>query len=337
MATNPSTLAENVGRITPPDANYPYASAKDDSTGTTGDGTPIKSPLLNDSYGFFQAALVAAGIVPSGNAETALESQILQALQGAVGSFSDKSQWPTVANGADADHDINFRVGKITDSTGLRPIISAPITKRLDAAWAVGIASGGLFSGTISADTTYHCFLIVRDSDGLVDAGFDVDPAAANIPTGYTTFRRIASIYTDASANIVQFFQRGDRFTLKTRVNSFTATNGILAGSDTVIDVAVPSGLPNVMAHLSVLAYVTGVGEGISPIIIIQSLEETSEDPSVSSNTPWSQNFVNHRTGGMVDILSGTTAQAKMRGQGVTVGYTLPIYVNTFGWTDDRG
>lgn len=80
MATNPTTLTENAGRITAADASYPYGSAKDDSTGTTGDGTPIKKALLNDSYGLIQAILVASGIVPSGNAETVLASQVLQGI-----------------------------------------------------------------------------------------------------------------------------------------------------------------------------------------------------------------------------------------------------------------
>lgn len=80
MATNPSLLPENVGRLTAPDANYPYGSAKNDSTGTTGDGTPIRAPLMNDTYGFYQALLQRAGIVPSGVAETALNSQLLDAI-----------------------------------------------------------------------------------------------------------------------------------------------------------------------------------------------------------------------------------------------------------------
>ena len=80
MATNPSTLAENVGRITVPDANYLYGSAKDDTTGTTGDGTPFKSALLNDIYGFQQAMLKAAAVVPTGSADTAIASQYLDSL-----------------------------------------------------------------------------------------------------------------------------------------------------------------------------------------------------------------------------------------------------------------
>lgn len=80
MATNPSTLPENSGRITAPDANYLYGSAKDDSTGTTGDGTPIKKALMNDTYGFQQALLRAASLVPTGDADTAVASQYLQSV-----------------------------------------------------------------------------------------------------------------------------------------------------------------------------------------------------------------------------------------------------------------
>lgn len=80
MATNPNTLPENVGRITAPDAEYPYGSAKDDTTGTAGDGTPIREAMLNDSYGLQQALLLAAGITPSGNADTATESEYLQGI-----------------------------------------------------------------------------------------------------------------------------------------------------------------------------------------------------------------------------------------------------------------
>lgn len=88
MATNPSTLSENSGRITAPDANYPYGSAKNDSTGTTGDGTPIRAPLMNDTYGFYQALLTRAGIVPSGNAETALVSQLADAVAALGNTFN---------------------------------------------------------------------------------------------------------------------------------------------------------------------------------------------------------------------------------------------------------
>ncbi len=80
MATNPSTQTENIGRISAPDSNYSYGSAQDDSTGTTGDGTPIQKAYMNDIYGLQQALLRAAGITPSGSPDTENNSQYLQAI-----------------------------------------------------------------------------------------------------------------------------------------------------------------------------------------------------------------------------------------------------------------
>lgn len=89
MATNPETLAENVGRITASDANYTYGSAKDDTTGLAGDGTPIKKAYMNDIYGFFQWLLTQASIVPSGNSETILASDLGDALDALYGRLDD--------------------------------------------------------------------------------------------------------------------------------------------------------------------------------------------------------------------------------------------------------
>ena len=80
MATNPTTLTENSGRITGASDSYPRGSAKNDTTGTTGDGTPIKAGFMNDIYGPQQALLRAAGLVPSGTSDTALVSQYVQAM-----------------------------------------------------------------------------------------------------------------------------------------------------------------------------------------------------------------------------------------------------------------
>lgn len=80
MATNPSALPENSGRITPPDANYPYGSAQNDTTGATGNGTPIAKPLMDDTYGLQQALLRASATAPSGSADTATDSQYMRAI-----------------------------------------------------------------------------------------------------------------------------------------------------------------------------------------------------------------------------------------------------------------
>jgi hypothetical protein len=111
------------------------------------------------------------------------------------------------SNAGDADHDIAFGVGAaIASNDGQFLDFSAPLTKQIDAVWAAGPGAGGLFSGaTLSADTTYHLFIIRKTSDGSLDAGFDDNISATNIPAGYSSFKRIGSVNTDVSSNIKPF------------------------------------------------------------------------------------------------------------------------------------
>lgn len=93
MALNPSTNATMTGRVTAADVNYPYASAKDETAPGAGDGTPYFKARADDLFGLQQALLKLAGITPSGNADTAIASQYLQALvelaQGRAVTYDD--------------------------------------------------------------------------------------------------------------------------------------------------------------------------------------------------------------------------------------------------------
>lgn len=80
MALNPSTNPTMAGRVTTADASYPYASSKDETAPGAGDGTPYFKARADDIFGFQQALLSLAGIVPSGNADTVVNSQYAQAL-----------------------------------------------------------------------------------------------------------------------------------------------------------------------------------------------------------------------------------------------------------------
>lgn len=77
MAINLSTTYANV---TPPDANYTYGSAKNETAPGALDGTPIEKAGLDDIYGLMQSLLVSAGIVPNGNPDTVQVPQYLQAI-----------------------------------------------------------------------------------------------------------------------------------------------------------------------------------------------------------------------------------------------------------------
>lgn len=68
-------------RSNPGDANYPNGSIKNESAPGAKDGTPLDADWGNDYAGFDGALLAAAGLTPSGNPDTTLNSQRLEALQ----------------------------------------------------------------------------------------------------------------------------------------------------------------------------------------------------------------------------------------------------------------
>ncbi len=80
MAINLTTNSTFINRHTPADANYPQGSAKDETAPAAGDGSPYVKVRADDIFGLQQALLKAASIVPTGNADTALASQYMQAI-----------------------------------------------------------------------------------------------------------------------------------------------------------------------------------------------------------------------------------------------------------------
>ena len=111
-----------------------------------------------------------------------------------------------LSNDTDANNDVNVTAGEATDSTDAYVLkLTGETTKQIDATWAAGNDAGGLFTGAKAADTWYHVFLIRKDSDGTIDAGFDTSVTAANIPAGYAAYRQVGSVLTDGSSNILVF------------------------------------------------------------------------------------------------------------------------------------
>ena len=63
------------------ETNYPLGKARNVTTDKDGTGTPWERALINDLFGFQQALLAAGGVTASGDPDTAVASQYLQALQ----------------------------------------------------------------------------------------------------------------------------------------------------------------------------------------------------------------------------------------------------------------
>jgi hypothetical protein len=92
-------------------------------------------------------------------------------------------------------------------------IINNPSTfqKAVNGAWVAGSGHAGLGPGvTYAASTWYHVFAAIVNNN--FDVYFDTDPLGSHKPTTTQAWRRIGSIPTDGSANIVNFYQLGDEF-----------------------------------------------------------------------------------------------------------------------------
>lgn len=110
------------------------------------------------------------------------------------------------SHAAETAHDISISPGSTSDLSGVVQVLAAALVKQIDATWAVGTNAGGMFAGTVTLNSWYHLFLIKRSDTDVVDAGFDLvlDPTA-NLPANYDSYKRIGSVLTDGSANIIGF------------------------------------------------------------------------------------------------------------------------------------
>lgn len=230
-------------------------------------------------------------------------------------------------NATDPAKDIEFSAGECRDSANSWNLtLASTMVKQLDASWVAGSNAGGLFSGSVAADTWYHCFVIRKDSDGSVDCGFDTSVTAANIPAGYTAYRRIGSVKTDATPDIIAFhaYERaggGVEFNWKTRVQD---VNGAWSTAGSLRTLSVPTGV-QVNALISAMA-----GNGAYNYYLITAPDETDSTPSASLYGLYTSPSNNAP---IQDTLRRTNTLAQLRERG-TVAASLIIH--TRGWIDER-
>ena len=127
----------------------------------------------------------------------------------------------TFANGHTKCDQFGFPIVTSTTATMTKNVISASGTAVVP--WSPGSNAGGVApTATLPAAGHagwLHAFAIVNGSTAYTpDFGFDSDVGGANIraTSGYNRSRRVGSIYitnTAGNLKIVQFLQRGDRFT----------------------------------------------------------------------------------------------------------------------------
>lgn len=230
-------------------------------------------------------------------------------------------------NSTDAVNDVDIAVGECA-SDGTVPYLMAltsGITKRLDAAWAVGSGNGGLDTGSI-ANTTYHVWLIQRSDTGVIDALLSASATSPTMPSNYDRKRRIGPVIR-LSGSILPFTQVVDEFTL---TNSALDVNLTSLGTTAVTQaLTVPTGIP-VQANISLTLNVASSGT----FILVSPLSTTDETPS-SSNCQAGGNVINQTDSSALRVLTNSSAQIRYRSSAVVTVTSLVI--RTRGWTDTRG
>ena len=230
--------------------------------------------------------------------------------------------------GGDTDHDITISVGDCDDSTQLNLIkLSTALTKQIDADWVEGDNAGGFPSVlTLTADTTYHLFVIAKP-DGTTDAGWDTSLLATNLladATGYSLFRRVACNLTDSLINIEFYTQTVDRFIFGTPASD--ATNVTVGTTEVPLTLSTPLGVV-------VTAIVQpSLQTGATALTRVYSTFDTNVTV-VSGNETLGSSSSNNRPVVIKEILTNTSSEIVWRQSTSTNGN----YLQTLGWIDRRG
>lgn len=235
-------------------------------------------------------------------------------------------------NATDATNDIDIAAGSAASDAGQYyvMILASSLTKRLDAAWAVGTGNGGLDTGSI-ADTTYHVWLIQRSDTGVVDALFSASATAPTMPTGYDRKRRIGSIIRKSGA-ILAFTQSGDEFLLATVQEDVSQTNP--GTSALTLTLTVPAGIV-----VDALLHTRAVNSAnlVTFAVYISSLVQNNESITGSKINLIAMSGSNYARETTQDLSRRTDTSRRIRALASASDANCTLIVGTYGWVDLRG
>lgn len=237
-------------------------------------------------------------------------------------------------NSTDTAHDIDIAVGDAMDSTSAQLLnLTASLTKKIDAAWAVGTNQGGLDGsesapGTPDANTWYHVWLIIRSDTGVVDALFSESATAPTMPTSYDFKRRIGAVLTDGAANIISFKQTGDWVQWGTAIQDVADASGN-TNSRTLRTLSIPSGFK---IKTKIRAYVPNA---TATLTLFQDPDETDAAPNIAMTPPGAQirNLTSYQPVIELEIRTNTSSQIATRCDMAS----KPLDLITVGYWDRRG
>lgn len=106
----------------------------------------------------------------------------------------------------DAANDVTMAAGEAASDDATPVLITLPsaLTKRLDAAWAVGNNQGGRDTGSI-ANGTWYIWLIRRPDTGVVDWLYSLSNTTPTMPTNYTQKKLVGFVVRASGSNITPY------------------------------------------------------------------------------------------------------------------------------------
>lgn len=243
----------------------------------------------------------------------------------------------TTSNGADADHDMDFTAGNFQFDDGTGQATVTALTKQIDAVWVAGDNQGGLDTGVVAVDTTYHMFAIYNPNTLVSDFIFSAS-LSPTLPSGFTKKRRIASLVTDGAANIrngtYAFFDDGS---YKFIYNIHLDQGGYSLNVPTTrqpIDVTVPTSITVECLFLcNIQGFTTFFG---SKYFLISSLDKpdnaaTFSNSSIQLNSQGGNENENFSSP-VSEVYSTTGGQIGVRGN--VSDFSIQIYLK--GWIDNN-
>lgn len=245
-------------------------------------------------------------------------------------------------NSASPNKEIDVTTGECRAYNSTQNIVLASgFTKTCTGVFAAGTGNAGNLGGVPnpSTATTLHVF-VIQGASGTDIAFYNLPSAAGVLPSGYDqAWRRIGSVVTDSSGNIIQFVQSGDRFLYKAGPIQLT-TASVPTGGATITIPSLPSGIqvypalniiPNVEAYFAIydLASTTwpsvqAPGNGASGTYIASGLRRGDITFPTASFS-----FINCHGPGF--ILTNTSQQI-----GIDTSAAGTFEVDTWGYIDTR-
>lgn len=228
-------------------------------------------------------------------------------------------------NVTDAAKDIDIAVGSAKDSTNSATLsLSSGLVKRMDASWVAGTNQGGLSSSlTLAASTWYHAFIV--EISGSADILFDTSTVCANGITDHTvtSFRRIGSILTDSTPDVLPFEQTGINFQLDDAIKDIDITNSSTTATNRTL--SVPLGVKT-------LAVFRASQQKAAALVahIFYPVNVTDQAAGLDNASMVSASVASGNAGGQFEIMSNLSSQVRS----VCNAASTTLRMHTEGWKD---